>query len=51
MSVKKAIDNILDKNLTEMKQNFTASLNTKAVGKLEEKKIVVAQNFFAQTTK
>ena len=48
MSVNKALDNILDKKLDEMRQNFSAALSTKAVEKLEERKIEIAQNYFGK---
>lgn len=48
MSVQEAIKNIITNNLDEMKTNFNASLITKAVEKLEEKKIVIAQQYFGQ---
>ena len=48
MYIKEAIQNILDKNLDEMKQNFQAALIEKAVIQLEEKKIQIAQGYFGQ---
>jgi len=48
MSVQKAIKSIISNNLDEMKTNFNASLTTKAVEKLEERKIVMAQQYFGQ---
>ena len=49
MSIKRALDNILEGNLDEMRQNFSSSLTTKAVEKLEERKIDIAKNYFGQT--
>ena len=48
MSIKKALDSILEGNLDEMRQNFSSALTTKAVEKLEERKIDIAKNYFGQ---
>jgi hypothetical protein len=48
MSVKQAVDNILNKNLDEMRQNLNDALAAKAVAALEERKIEIAKNYFAQ---
>jgi len=48
MSIKRALDNILEGNLDEMRQNFSSALTTKAVEKLEERKIEIAKNYFGQ---
>jgi regulator of replication initiation timing len=48
MYVKEAIQNILEKNLDEMKNNFQAALTEKAISQLEEKKIKIAQSYFGQ---
>ena len=48
MSIKRALDSILEGNLDEMRQNFSSALTTKAVEKLEERKIEIAQNYFGQ---
>jgi hypothetical protein len=48
MSVKEAIYNILENNLDDMRQNFSATLTAKAVERLEEKKIEIAENYFGQ---
>lgn len=48
MSIQKAIQNIRQKNLDEMKSNFQAALTEKAVQKLEEKKVTIAQNYFGK---
>jgi hypothetical protein len=48
MSINKALDNILEGKLDEMRENFSAALSTKAVEKLEERKIEIAQNYFGQ---
>ena len=49
MSINKALVNILEGNLDEMRQNFSSALTTKAVEKLEERKIVIAQNYFGKS--
>jgi hypothetical protein len=48
MSVNKALDNILVGKLDEMRSNFSSALSTKAVEKLEERKIEIAQKYFGQ---
>lgn len=49
MSVNKALDSILEGKLDEMRTNFSSALTTKAVEKLEERKIEIAQTYFGQT--
>lgn len=48
MSVEKAIVNILEGNLDEMRQNFFVALKEKALMKLDEKKVEIGQNYFGQ---
>ena len=48
MSIKRALDNILEGNLDEIRKNFSSALTTKAVEKLEERKIDIAKNYFGQ---
>jgi TnpA family transposase len=48
MHIKEALKNILDKKLDTMKENFNAALTSKAVQKLEEKKIEIAQTYFGK---
>lgn len=48
MTIKNALNNILEGNLDEMRQNFSSALTTKAVEKLEERKIEIAKNYFGQ---
>lgn len=48
MSVNKALENILEGNLDAMRTHFSNALATKAVEKLEERKIDIAQNYFGQ---
>lgn len=51
MSVKKAIDGVLSKNLDEMRTHFNNAITSKAVEKLEERKIEIAQAYFGQFNK
>ena len=51
MTIKNAIENIIERDLDSMRQNFTAALTSKAVEKLEERKIEIAKNYFGQTKK
>lgn len=46
--IKEAIKNIQQKKLDLMKENFNAALSEKAVQKLEEKKIDIAQSYFGK---
>jgi hypothetical protein len=46
MHIQKAIANITEKKLDEMKQNLNAALTEKAIEKLEERKIDIAQSYF-----
>ncbi len=48
MSIQKALNNILENKLDEMRSNFSAALSTKAVEKLEERKIEISQNYFGR---
>lgn len=48
MTIKNALNNILEGNLDEMRQNFSNALTAKAVEKLEERKIEIAKNYFGQ---
>jgi hypothetical protein len=47
-NIKQALSNIIEGNLDEMRQNFTSALMEKAVQKLEERKIIIAESYFAQ---
>lgn len=49
MSINKAIENIFEGKLDEMRQNFSAALTSKAVEKLEERKIQIAENYFGKS--
>ncbi len=49
MSIKNALSNIIEGNLDAMRQNFSSALTEKAVQKLEEKKISIAQNYFGKS--
>lgn len=44
--IKEGVKNIREKKLEQMKENFNSALTSKAVEKLEEKKIEIAKNFF-----
>ena len=48
MSIKKALHNIMEGNLDGMRAEFSNALSTKAVEKLEERKIEIAKNYFGQ---
>jgi hypothetical protein len=47
MYIKEALDSIVEKNLDLMKENFNNALTEKAIHKLEERKIDIAQGYFA----
>lgn len=47
MYIKEALGNIVDKDLNLMKENFNSALTEKALQKLEERKIEIAQSYFA----
>lgn len=49
MYIKEALNNILEKKLDLMKENFQAALTEKAVEKLEERKIQIAETYFGQS--
>ena len=46
--IKEALTNILEKKLDVMKENFNSALTEKAMQKLEEKKIEIAQSYFGK---
>lgn len=46
--INEAIDNIVNENLNEMKDNFLAVINEKVMEKLEERKKEIASRYFAQ---
>ena len=48
MHIQEGIQNIREKKLEQMKENFNAALTNKAVGKLEEKKIDIAKSYFGK---
>lgn len=50
MHIQEAIKNIAEKKLDEMKQNLNSALAEKAMQKLEERKIEIAQNYFGQAS-
>lgn len=49
MSVQKALDSILENKLDEMRNNFSHALTSKAVEKLEERKMEIAKNYFGSS--
>lgn len=49
MTIKNALHNILEGNLDKMRTNFSSALTSKAVEKLEERKIKIAETYFGQT--
>lgn len=49
MSVNKALDSILEGKLDAMRTEFSNAMSTKAVEKLEERKIKIAENYFGKT--
>lgn len=51
MSVEKAIGNILERNLDEMRANFSSALSEKAVMKLDEKKAEIGKAYFGMNKK
>lgn len=48
MEVKKAIEKLVENDLEGMRNTFNNILTTKAVEKLEEKKVHIAQNYFGE---
>lgn len=48
MAVNKAVDYMFEKNLDKMREEISATLSEKAVEKLEEKKIDIAQGYFGK---
>lgn len=48
MSINKALQSIMEGNLDAMRTNFSNALSTKAVEKLEERKIEIAKSYFGQ---
>jgi hypothetical protein len=48
MHIKEALENILENKLNLMKENLQSVLTEKAIEKIEERKIEIAQNYFSQ---
>jgi uncharacterized protein YaaW (UPF0174 family) len=46
--INEALENILENNLNDMKENLLAAINEKAMEKLEERKKAIAADYFAQ---
>ena len=51
MSVEKAIGNILERNLDDMRVNFSSALSEKAVMKMDQKKAEIGKTYFGMTKK
>ena len=51
MSIKDGLQSILDNRLDAMRDHFSNALTTKAVEKLEERKVEIARNYFGRETK
>jgi hypothetical protein len=49
MYIKEALNNIIDKKLDLMKENLQAALTEKAIEKLEDRKIQIAETYFGQS--
>jgi hypothetical protein len=47
-SIKEALDNILEQDLEGMRNAFSAAITERAVDKLEEKKVEIAQSYFGK---
>lgn len=47
-SIKEALDKILEHDLEGMRNAFSAAITERAVEKLEEKKVEIAQNYFGK---
>lgn len=45
-TIKEALNRILENDLDGMKNAFNAAISERAVGKLEERKIEIASNYF-----
>jgi hypothetical protein len=48
MEVKNAIESLIENDLEGMRSTFNTILTTKAVEKLEERKIDIARNYFGE---
>jgi hypothetical protein len=46
--INEALDDILENNLVDMKENLMLALQEKAMEKIEERKKIIAANYFAQ---
>ena len=46
--INEALDNILENDLVSMKENLMAALQEKATEKLDERKRMIAAEYFAQ---
>lgn len=51
MSIKDGLKYMAENDLSKMKKAFESILSEKAVNKLEEKKILIAKNYFGKDKK
>lgn len=47
-SIKEALEKILEQDLEGMRNAFSAAITERAVDKLEEKKVEIAQSYFGK---
>ena len=45
-NIKEALDKIIEKDLSGMRDAFSSALTTKAVEKLEERKVEIGKSYF-----
>lgn len=45
-NIKEALDKVLERDLSGMRDAFSSAITTKAVEKLEERKIEIAKSYF-----
>jgi hypothetical protein len=48
MSIKNALDHIINGNLDAMRSELSASMTAKAIDRLEEKKLDIANSYFGK---
>ena len=49
MSIKDGLQSILNNRLDSMRDHFSNALTTKAVDRLEERKVEIASNYFGRS--
>ena len=49
MSIERALDSLMRNKLDDMRTEFNNALTTRAIEKLEERKIDIAKNYFGQS--